>query len=246
MDYNTWYPHAYTPCQVDRINDYLMNGNGNYLIKSCNSCLPSNAFAWIQSERCVLPEKFNHVKLNCQGSFNLNKYLYEICEVASLSSTDCIGSFYNSGWHTNTSSILDYPGIVDLSLVYTFLPDKFYKVILYGDNTECPQSSQHEVVFSTKDCNIYSTSEHHIRNPVIAPNPAHRNRTLSFETTEQTNISIYLTSLYTTYESILVNNIPYAPGTHEITIDDSALSDGIYPIIISCENDIVSLSLVKN
>jgi hypothetical protein len=43
MDYNQW-QHAFTTCQIARINNSLINGNGNSYIHSCNGCMPAQAF----------------------------------------------------------------------------------------------------------------------------------------------------------------------------------------------------------
>lgn len=242
MDYTQWYPHVYSPCQVTRIQNYLNGANGNYLIHSCNDCTPANAFAWISSERCVLPEKYYPVFLNCQGSYNINRYLYEICEIANSTNANCIGGYYNSGWQNGT------PSILNLSNVYSFQPNKFYKIRFSGDNTSCPSLSSHISIIHTMDCGQIGISDPHIiKNPIVAPNPGNGTRNIGFDLDAQANVNIYLVNGSTgLIQSHLLIDNSMLPTSHILSFDDASLPIGQHYITITADNDLISVPFIKN
>lgn len=242
MDYTHWYPHAYSPCQVTRIQNYLNGANGNYLIHSCNGCTPANAFAWISSERCVLPEKFYPVFLNCQGSYNINKYLFEICEIANSTDANCIGGYYNSSWQSGT------PSILNLSNVYNFQSNKFYKIKFSGDNTNCPSLSSHISIIHTMDCGQIGISDPHIiKNPIVAPNPGNGTRSIGFDLDALANVNIYLVNGSTgLIQSHLLIDNSMLPTSHIIGFDDASLPIGQHYITITADNDLISVPFIKN
>ncbi len=241
MDYTQWYPHAYSPCQVTRIQNYLNGPNGNYLIHSCNGCTPSHSFIWLEPEICVLPAKFATVKLNCQGSYNVNRYLLEICEVNTMNSYDCAGGYFNSGWINGT------PNIISLASIYNFQPNKYYKIKLSGDNTDCPSLSSSQIVFRSKDCQEYSVSDPTIiKNPIVAPNPGNGARTLTFELTSQANVNIYVVNGTTgNIASQVVNNFGFLPGIQTVSIGEESLPIGQHYITITAGSNIISLPFTK-
>jgi len=242
MDYNQYYPHAYTPCQVGRIHDYLNGPKGNYIIHSCNACKPANALAWIEREKCVLPRKFYQVKLNCQGSYNVDKYLLEICEIADNDNLDCTGGYYNSGW------INGAPGVLDLSSVYTFTPDKHYKIRFSGDNTDCPSLSSSVNIIYTKDCGETGTSDPHIIiNPIVAPNPGSGLRTISFSLSKQADVSIYLVNGSTSQiQSQILDSYSLQPVLNLFGFNDSGLANGQHYVTITADNELNSIPFIIN
>ena len=103
MDYNV-YSNALTPCQIGKIHNHL-NGWGNQYVHSCDGCPPVNSFFDLSGcFRVATPTNPYDIwtpsalYFNGQASFNENQYKIEICEVAALNSSNCIGNYYNSNW----------------------------------------------------------------------------------------------------------------------------------------------------
>ncbi|GAB4497383.1 MAG: hypothetical protein OHK0019_30900 [Saprospiraceae bacterium] len=151
MDYNKYFYHAYTVCQIARINTNLL-GNGNSYVHSCNGCMPSQAFFFMKDEYslCTSSGTFpvtSPIPLNGQESFNENKYLIEICEVNPSQPNNCLGvSYYSSGRESGEV------GIVDLTDIYNFSTNRHYKIRLTVDNTDCPPSDVFEQIIYVDDC----------------------------------------------------------------------------------------------
>jgi hypothetical protein len=143
MDYNQYYPHATTVCQIARINTNLSN-NGNPYIHSCNGCMPAIAFCTLPKE-VMLCQPYQ-VLLNGQACFNENQYLIEICEVLDNDPNTCIGGFFNSGWKNGQLSILNLAGL------YSFRKNKTYKIKVLVGNSGCPGSDEWSQTIKTLDC----------------------------------------------------------------------------------------------
>jgi hypothetical protein len=223
MDYNEYFLHAYTQCQIDRIHANL-NGNGNSYIHSCNGCMPSKAFFFVHdSVRLCSPFGLN-VWLNEQGSFNEDRYLLEICEVTASQPDDCVlGSYYNSSWQTGTI------GKVNMSTFYSFQADKLYKVKLTVDNTECPGSTTHEKLLQTLAC----TPSPPPCCPVFgltAVNPFGENLTVYYDAAESGPLSLSLVHLTTGQTTVLRSESEIAAGAQQEDFATGSVAPGNYAL----------------
>ncbi len=247
MDYNQWVPHAYSVCQIARMNDKLTNTLANNYVHSCNGCMPSVAFFALPSEYCsdvINPGTgtIYPLLLNGQASFAENRYLLEICEVSSPDDFDCDGNYYNSGWQVGPL------GILDLTQVYDFTtPDRFYKVKIIVDNTDCPLSDEMEVIIRTKECMGTTDPEPvKIRNLVVYTNPTNGITNVGYEILEEGNLNLYLTDFSTGFLfQIIADSQVRSPGTYLETLDLSILQPGPYRLMAFFQGEVLSQTIIK-
>jgi Secretion system C-terminal sorting domain/Pregnancy-associated plasma protein-A len=242
MDYNV-YSNALTPCQIGRIHDHL-NGWGNQFVHSCDGCPPVNSFFDLSG--CFkIPTKTkppgsqqvgSELYLNGEASFNEDQYKIEICEVAALNSSNCIGGYYNSGWLSGQI------GKIDLKSMYTFSANKYYKVTLSVASNACPGTSSTEKYFQilSGSCNTYNYF-----NIQTSPNPARSSLMVKYTIEEATDLEILL------LDNIgnLVKSIPkqkYLAGDQESTISTTDLREGMYFVVLKSKEKIEKKTIYVN
>jgi hypothetical protein len=147
MDYNQWYPHAYTPCQIKKIHEHLNTYANNYVM-SCNACPPPNAFFDVRG--CFSATDTLPLYLIGEASVNENRYLIEICETVRQSSDVCIGNNYNSRWFGGQVAN------IDLKNFYKFENEKSYKIKLTVNHVSCnyPNMMTKYITMSGEGCNL--------------------------------------------------------------------------------------------
>lgn len=241
MDYNV-YSNALTPCQIGRVHNHL-NGWGNQYVHSCDGCPPVNSFfdlsgcfRVVTNPRKPQPAGQPQLYLNGEGSFNENQYKIEICEVAALNSSNCIGNYYNGGWKSGEI------GKIDLKTLYNFGANKFYKVILNVASTSCPGVSSAEKYFQITEGNCYSYAYFNIQ---TAPNPAVSSMTVRYTMEEEADLEMLL------FDSVgnLVKSVPkqkYLVGEQESTITTADLRDGVYFLVLKSKEKVEKKTIYVN
>ncbi len=237
MDYNEFYLiHAYTVCQVARINTELLY-NGNSYIHSCNGCMPSNAFFFMQDEYslCDDPMYGYSVLLNGQGSFNENRYLIEICQVGTPTSTTCLSNYYSSGWMNGSIAR------VNLANLYNFQANRYYKVKLTVDNTDCPGSSSFEKVIHTKTCTDGGGGSIDF----VVQNPFSDNLRVHYTTTEKAQVTINLVNTFSGQVTQLLPSTTLDAGDYQLDKPVGALPSGVYSVVVLYNGQSYSKNAVK-
>jgi hypothetical protein len=243
MDYNQYFPHAYTTCQISLINSHLISNTGNSYIHSCNGCMPSKAFFFMQDEYHFCPPSGDFplgssINLNGQGSFNENKYLIEICEVNPLQPSICLGtSYYSSGWQNGKI------GIVRLNDFYTFSPNHNYKITLTVDNTNCPPSDVYEKVISIKNCT--ATDPNCCPFAFATQNPIGDLLQIYYSTSQSGMLNMQLINQYSGAITPIMTQIPLEPGDYQIQQNLSGLPTGNYAIIAQFKGVFYTKTLLK-
>ena len=237
MDYNQYYYHAYTQCQLVRIHNDLIS-NGNTYIHSCNGCAPSNAFFDIRDPVKVCPEQSTpNVWLEGQACHNENRYLIEICAVNDAAPDDCVSGYWNSGWQSGTV------GRINLATLYNFSPNRTYRISLEVDNTDCPGSHKYVRLLHTESCDV----------PVppcciglsVAPNPFSSELTIYWEAPEEATLSFSLVHLFTNQITPLRGASPTPVGPQQQTWSTNALPSGNYVLHTWYAGQHYSQNLVK-
>lgn len=245
MDYNEYTPHAYTVCQIGRINAHLLTPNGNSYIHSCNGCLPSQAFLFMKDEYnlCNIAGPFpiqSRIELNGQGSFNENKYLIEICEV-NLSQPDiCLGlSYYSSGWQDGEV------GIIDLTNIYNFSINRHYKIRLTVDNTDCPPSDVVEkIIFVDDDCTV--EPEECCPPFEFAPrNPTDDNLLVYYSATEPGLLEMWLVNQFSGQMTTVLEETEVEAGDYQLQQSIAASPAGNYALVAQFNGQLYSKTIVK-
>lgn len=237
MDYSSYTP-AWTVCQIGRMNQNLL-GNGNSYIHSCNGCAPSQAFFYVRSPQAICPPQLggSNVILNGEPSVNENRYLIEICEVLAAQPDVCTAGYFTSGWLVGTL------GKVHLSLLYTFLPNKVYKIKLTVDNTECPGSDVHEqILFTSDDCTVPPPPCCY---EMAVTNPFSDNLTVYYSTPENGELSFSLINLLTSSTTILTSPTQVTTGTYQQSFQTSSIPNGNYTLRAIFNGHIYTKNIVK-
>ncbi|MEY4902557.1 MAG: hypothetical protein RLZZ292_372 [Bacteroidota bacterium] len=240
MDYNQYFPHSYTSCQIKRINDNLASPDGSSYVHSCNGCMPCNAFFDVEDEYAVCPRLAQNsaIILNGQGSFNENIYLIEVCEIDNPKSTDCISTnTYNSGW---------VHGTVDkenLSNVFWFEPNKYYKIKLTVDNTDCPPSSEYTRVIHTIDCPPMDPIASRIQ--VEVQNPFDTEFSIFYNVEAQGKITMDLVNIITGASTKVLEESNAEIGNHSLMLNTENVNPGTYNLIVKYENSLISKTILK-
>jgi hypothetical protein len=230
MDYNGKFPHAYTNCQIDRMNADLI-GQGNGFVYSCTGCLPTQAFFDIRNPLYCSGEA--NVVMDANGTFNADEYRCEICEVLSGSET-CISSLYNSGWLTGD------PSYIELSSYYSFEEDKYYRITLYADNTGCPLIHEYSKEIFVKGC---FTGTPNISVDVTSP----VNQTLYFDytVTRSGTLEIFMINVSTGHSTIVFPSQSVVQGTWSHNYGVSFLPTGLYYLAAIFDNELATELIVK-
>jgi hypothetical protein len=244
MDYNEYTPHAYTLCQIDRINAHLLTASGNSYIHSCNGCLPSQAFFFMKDEYdlCNLPGPYpvqTIINLNGQGSFNENKYLIEICEVNPAQPDNCLGlSYYSSGWQDGEV------GIVDLTDIYSFSTERYYKIRLTADNTDCPPSDVFEKIIFVDDCTVEYPGDC-CPFPFAPRNPTDDNLLVYYSPTKSGMLEMWLVNQFSGQITIVLEETEVEAGDHQLERSIAGLPAGNYALVAQFNGHPYTKTLVK-
>jgi len=234
MDYNG-NPKAYTLCQVARVRAELLASSGNSYIHSCNGCLPSNAFFFMHSEQSLCEEVLlgPAIVLNGQGSFNENKYLIEICELATPTSTTCYSNYYSSGWMNGKIAR------VNLAALYGFKKDTYYKVKLTVDNTDCPGSTSYEKTIHLIGCTTSGSVDFVVQNPFSDQLAIH------YTTTQPGKVTINLIHTYTGQFRQLMAPTDLSAGDYQLDLPTGGLPSGMYAVQVLFNGQVQSKNTVK-
>lgn len=243
MDYNQYYYHAYTVCQIARINANLL-GNGNSYVHSCNGCLPSQAFFFMKDEYsiCTSPGPFpvsSAIPLNGQGSFNENKHLIEICEVNPAQPDNCLGlSYYSSGWQNGEV------GIIDLTSLYNFATNRYYKIRLTVDNTDCPPSDVFEKIIYVDDC-IEDNPGDCCPFAFAPRNPTDDDLLVYYSTTELGLLEMWLVNQFSGQITPVLEQTETDAGDYQLQQSISELPAGNYVLTARFDGQLYTKSVIK-
>lgn len=242
MDYNGNWPHAFTVCQTERINNDLAN-SGNAFVHSCDECAPAIAFFHINEtiQLCQAPNTNGVVVMQAEASTNEDKYKIEICEVYPLDPTNCVSGSFNTGW-------LNGPiGIVDLSSIYTFQPNKHYKINLTVNNSECPTSSTIEKVIYTTPCNPDTTlgegGNTGLR--LTASNPINDYIHVFYELDRDGMLSLQLINLFSSQPAVLMQETFFTTGSYYQSFSTNTLPSGTYLLRSTFNNAVSDKTIIK-
>lgn len=240
MDYNGHAPHAYTQCQVDRINADISNA-GNAYVHSCNGCMPSMSFFASPSIHYVhsTSMSYTYIPLNGEGSFNENKWLIDICEVDPNNKTECIGNSYNTGWQNGTI------GKINLANYYNFSHNKTYKVKLIVDNTDCPLSSEYVQIIQTSTFTKEGIPTKDQNFDLAGNNPVLNELVLRVTMRTQGHLDLRLVNLLTGQSQTMLNNQVTDEGEYMINWDMANLFPGSYSVVANMDGFIKTLNVMK-
>lgn len=235
MDYNHWDP-AWTSCQIARMNQNLA-GNGHAYIHACAECAPPQAFFQVRSPQAICPQTLggNPVMLNGQASVHENQYLIEICEGAESHPDNCIGGYFNTGWQ---SGVVDK---VNLSALYSFQPNKVYRITLRVDNTDCPGSDvQEQWLYTTNDCTVQPPCCFEM----AALNPFSDQLTVFYSTPEPGVLRLSLINLLSGQTTELFASSEVGAGSYQVDFQGS-IPIGSYRLQAVFKGSVYTKSLLK-
>lgn len=235
MDYNSYFPRAFTTCQINRVNANLA-GNGNTYIHSCNGCMPSQAFFHMNKTYQICGNSVS-VVLNGQASFNETIYLIEICEILPNDPTNCVsGTYYSTGWNTGTI------GRIELASFYNFLPDKSYKITLTVDNEDCPPSHTFERIIGTKGCPV---PEPCVCFEMMLVNPFGNEFSLYYDATESGLLEVVLVNQITGQTTQLISPTQISAGSYIHQQNVGHLPTGSYAVVALFRGEQYSKSAIR-
>jgi hypothetical protein len=228
MDYNQWFPHALTPMQIKVTNKTLGTTDGSSYVYDCGEFMPAISFFELPAVLRLCGEsRFWSVPLNAQGSFNSDQYEIEICELDAAGA--CISTF-STGWVTETISDKKK---LNLAKIYTFNPNKKYKVTLKVKNSS-------NSLVSTSSKNIELLNCDFVGNTPIVPccvtinalNPFDGTITGNYHVDYDARTSVHLINTVTgqTYE--VQNEQDTQEGIHYFDYTTDNLSDGLYILMV--------------
>ncbi len=230
LDYNGWFPHAYSTCQIDKIYDCLAEGGMSASVMQCGGCEPVNAFFDLPSVIHLNIPTTPNIRIRGAASFNETSYHLSIYEQANQ--TALVPAMYDG------PVIIGEVGDINLSALYPgWECGKSYLLVLWVSN-ECGSTSHYEQSIYI-DCKI--------RNVRLENNsPVSDIRTLKYEIAEQGELSIILSpiSISGTAQTIKLNEYKNA-GTYEDLIDTSNLQAGMYTLYVFFESELLYEYLVK-
>lgn len=225
MDYNQ-YQSALTSCQIGRIHSDLA-GVGNKYVYSCNGCAPANAFFHMQDQFvCPSLSVGGSVYFNGEASYNENRWVLEICEVASLSSETCIGNYYTTGIMTgqvekfNLTDIYNFP---------TSTNTRYYKIKLTTGNSECLPEDVHSKIITVRGC-LQSEIDPGQYLFVRVTNPVSDYLNILYTVKEAANISIRLINIYSGNIITLEATTSKSIGDYYINYPTSTIPSGAYSL----------------
>lgn len=235
MDYNHWDP-AWTSCQIARMNQNLA-GNGQAYLHACAECAPAQAFFQVRSPQAICPQTLggSPVMLNGQASVHENQYLLEICEGSESHPDDCVGGYFSTGWQ---SGMLDQ---VNLSALYSFQPNKVYRIKLTVDNTDCPGSDvQEQWLYTTDDCTAQPTCCFEM----AALNPFSDQLTVFYSTPEPGALTLSLINLLSGQTTELVASSEVGTGSYQVDFQGN-IPLGNYRLQAVFKGSVYTKSLIK-
>ncbi len=239
MDYNQWFPHAYTPCQIGRMHNTLNSIHNNYL-QSCDGCLPANAFFDISSENCK-----ESVFLQGTASVNETRYRIKICRVLGEGIAICtpIGQ-YTSNWVTGTIGNIELHSFYN----YTFQKNNWYKIILEVENTDCPGISQMVKYTFIKNQDYCDEEDPGKPVPVevsISPNPVNSLIQVNYNVVASGNVGIYIVNFMGIPQKTVVSPTQHTPGLYQASTEVSNLNPGNYWLFIFHNENIKTNAFIK-
>ncbi len=223
MDYNQWHYPAITPGQEEVMKKNLLSPKGNSYIYSCNGCMPSQAFGYIEDSICWFSASIIY---NGQASYNEDEYLIEICPVTAEGDQSCgNGNYYSSGWITGSI------GKINLRDYYNnFLPNQWYKLTLTVNNSNCPNSDSHTIYFEVTECKCECANT--LFEIVSITNPFSSLINIEYEVYEETSIEFKLYDMQSGTLETIHNTGIKTPGTYTYQYTGaSTLSTGLYYIL---------------
>lgn len=238
MDYNQYAPHAFTECQIARMNADL-TGVGNMFVHSCNGCMPSIAFFQLPDvyRLCPVPLPGGALFLNGTASFNENRWLIDICEVDPATPNVCLGNNLNTGW--NTGEI----GKVNLLSFYTFQINKHYRIKLIVDNSECPPSSEYSQVIEVKGCIEPEYQDDPVK--FAATNPFDDNLTVFYTLNVPGTLQIQLLHVSTGAISPLLPATEVEPGEYQLSHESGMIASGAYSVQMLFNSQLFAKTIIK-
>jgi hypothetical protein len=237
MDYNANAPHAFTKCQTEIVNADAIT-NGQTYIESCKGCVPANAFFTVDKIYKICEFK-NKIMFDGQGSFNEDVYEISICEVTAKDPDKCLFSTLFT-----TGIVKGQVPKFDLSTIYKFLPNKFYKVTLTVSKNGCTPSSTTSEIIQTLGCTP----------PLIdccdvifaIKNPFSNDIFIRYDAKGDIKINqIQLVQSLTGATFNLGESIDIHQGFDELNFDTSELPSGMYTLIIKYNEQYSFKSVVK-
>lgn len=239
---------TFSPCQVGRMHTRLnLNSALNNYIHSCDGCAPVAAFSKMRGTRA------NGVNINAMACFNEDKYLVEICEIASnnpSASCTATGVYYNSGWITGQAGVL---WLGNAPFNYVFTPDKYYRVKIKVASNSCPGIAETVQIFKAgqraRDVYRLGGAEENavVENVAIEgiyPNPVRNELTVSYQVIENTPVRIEIMDCLGRSMNI-AQSTELSQGFQTISITTDKLPAGSYYITTQTENKIISKSFIK-
>lgn len=238
MDYNQYAPHAVTECQIARMNADLAIP-GNRFVHSCNGCMPSVAFFQLPDVYYLCPSSspIGALFLNGTASFNENRWLLDICEVDPANPNICLGNNINTGW--NIGEI----GKVNLSSFYNFQVNKYYRVKLIVDNSDCPSSNEFNKVIEIKDCIEPEPHEPFVR--FAATNPFSEHLVVFYTVSTPGTLQIRLVNVNTGAISTLLPEAEVELGEYQFSQESVAIASGTYSLQLIFNNHLYAKTIVK-
>lgn len=239
MDYNQWFPHAYTPCQIGIIHNTLNTIRNNY-VQSCNGCIPANAFFDISPENCK-----ESVFLQGTASINETRYRIKICRVLSEGIENCIlTGQYTGNWITGTISNIELHSFCN----YTFQKNSWYKITLEVENTDCPGISQmvkYTFIKNQDYCNEEDPGKPVPVDVSISPNPVSSLIQVNYNVVVSGNVGIYIVNFMGIPQKTVVSPIQHTPGLYQASTEVGNLTPGNYWLLIFHNGNVKTNAFVK-
>jgi hypothetical protein len=226
MDYNEYFPHAISPCQVNRMNVRLASSLNDY-IYSCDGCAPPKCLMYLTSETPCITGVF----IDASASMNYDEYLFEICKINSSSNLTCTGGYFNTGWNNGEIERVR----LDAFLGYEFEKNTWYKITMKVASSECPGVSEVTRVIKTLNDDPPCISilppgkEKAVEILSLYPNPVSGiNINIEYEVNINSEVSVKIYDSNSQLVKVVENNVFRVPGIYTVQGDISGMAPGNY------------------
>jgi hypothetical protein len=224
MDYNSAFPHAFTPCQISRIHADL-RGEGHAYIYKESAYAPAMPILLSNSKTNCQTKNYS-VVLDASNSTNVSRYRWIIAQDRRVT--------FTSDWHSGSPSFSRLEDMVTLS------PGSNYIATLEVTNNYATEVNQASTSFRIDSCpDTTNTLMFQMDNPV------HDHVRLIVTSEREESMTAFITSVNGRSKHSLFKEISISPGQSEFTENISWLAPGTYCITLIGNSTTVSKLFFK-
>lgn len=252
MDYNQWFRHAYSLCQIQRTNTTTSNplGFSPYIFPSSGCCKPAHTFFDARTNTCS-----DNIYAQASACVNDTYYKVTLYRTSNATSTNSIGTVYNSPWLAGPAGMINMASLFGVlgfpTASSTNNPLWYYISITTKGKCNDTHTQTRNVSMGVHDCpsimgnDFPNTSPINITNVVVSPNPTPDQVEIDYEVLEEGLVSIYLLDgIGNPVREVQVNE-NQSIGTYTKTLDLTELNTGLYTLLVSHNGTILYKTILK-